>query len=66
MCKFAYERHRMRDAERFFTIVVAMIRRAIGVLAQLRRDLEEAAGGSAGATTGHDLKPTESHLNVPL
>jgi hypothetical protein len=66
MCRHAYGRPPMREADTFFTIVVAMIRRAIGVLAQLRRDLEEAAHNGTNATTGHDIKPTETHLNVPL
>ena len=72
MCRHAYGRHRtghgrMRDAESFFIVVVAMIRRALAVLAAARRDLDDIANGKTRATTvGSDLKPTETHLNVPL
>ena len=73
MCRFAYGHRRgMRDAQTFFTIVLAMIREAIAVLAQARRDLEEIARNNAAGT---QIKPgfalpaqthTETHLNVPL
>ncbi len=67
MCRFAYGRRRhMRDAESFFTIVVAMIREAIAVLAQARRDLEEISRPNVRKASGTDIKPMETHLNVPL
>ncbi|MBV8637563.1 MAG: hypothetical protein JO322_05715 [Candidatus Eremiobacteraeota bacterium] len=71
MCTHAYghfrHRHHMRDAESFFVVVVAMIREALAVLANARRDLEDIANGTTRATTvGSDIKPRENHLNVPL
>ncbi len=67
MCRFAYGRRReMRDAESLFTIVVAMIREAIAVLAQARRDLEEIARTNVRRAQGSEIKPMETHLNVPL
>ena len=71
MCRHAYGRHRhrhgMRDAESFFIVVVAMIRKALAVLANVRRDLEDIAHGNThAAATSSELKPTETHLNVPL
>ena len=69
MCRFHERtRHRRRymDAESFFTIVIAMIREAIAVLAQARRELQELATPFAPRATGHDLKPTETQPNVPL
>lgn len=67
MCRHAFERRRWRDADSFFVVVLAMIRKAIAVLAHARRDLEDIANGNVRATTvGSDIKPTETHLNVPL
>jgi hypothetical protein len=73
MCGFARGRYRRRyrDAESLFIIVLAMIREAIAVLARARRELDTIvnAGGFAHPAqihTGHDLKPTETHINVPL
>ena len=67
MCRHAFGRRRWRDADSFFVVVVAMIRKAIAVLASARRDLEDIANGNArAATVGSDIKPMETHLNVPL
>ena len=54
----AWHRRRYMDAESFFTVVIAMIREAIAVLAQARRELQELATPFASRPTGHDLKPT--------
>jgi hypothetical protein len=57
----------MRDADNFFVVVLAMIRRALAVLSQARRDLEDIANGYTHASaTGSEIKSTETHLNVPL
>jgi hypothetical protein len=56
----------MRDADSLFVIVLAMIRRAIAVLANARRDLEDIARNNTRYAAGSDIKPTETHLNVPL
>lgn len=62
-----HHRHGMRDAESFFVVVVAMIRKALAVLASARRDLEDIAYGNARSSTiGSDIKPAETHINVPL
>lgn len=60
----------MRDAESFFVVIIAMIRKAIDVLSNARRDLDDIARtGYARSTqthTGSEIKPTETHINVPL
>ncbi len=72
MCKHSFRRHRhgTREAETFFVVVVAMIRKALVVLANARRDLEDIARGDAGVQASRPaqthIKPTEKHLNVPL
>ena len=79
MCRYhsqRFERRRMRDAESFFVVVLAMIRKALAILSQARRDLEEIANAHMrAAAPGTDIKPgfarsaqthTETHLNVPL
>jgi hypothetical protein len=61
-----WRRRESRNVEALFTIVMTLLREAIAVLARTRRELQELLTPPAAMPTGHELKPRETHPNVPL